>query len=90
MRLARTPVGRQRHDPVSVLDLNAKGTVRNKELLSRAQYQRLSDVDLASFLETVDQGQHFELSTLTLFANLLADLAYSFVDPRIRVGRRRR
>ncbi len=38
-----------------VLDLNAKGTVRNKELLTRAQYQRLSDVDLASFLETVDR-----------------------------------
>jgi peptide/nickel transport system permease protein len=30
------------------------------------------------------------VSTLTLGANLLADLAYSLVDPRIRVGRRRR
>jgi peptide/nickel transport system permease protein len=30
------------------------------------------------------------VSTLTLFANLMADLAYSLVDPRIRVGRRRR
>jgi peptide/nickel transport system permease protein len=30
------------------------------------------------------------VSTLTLVANLLADLAYSVVDPRIRVGRRRR
>jgi peptide/nickel transport system permease protein len=30
------------------------------------------------------------VSTLTLMANLLADLAYSLVDPRIRVGRRRR
>jgi len=30
------------------------------------------------------------VSTLTLFANLAADLAYSLVDPRIRVGRRRR
>ena len=29
-------------------------------------------------------------SSLTLFANLAADLAYSMVDPRIRVGRRRR
>jgi len=29
------------------------------------------------------------VSTLTLFANLAADLAYSLVDPRIRVGRRR-
>ena len=30
------------------------------------------------------------VSTLTLLANLSADLAYSLVDPRIRVGRRRR
>jgi peptide/nickel transport system permease protein len=30
------------------------------------------------------------VSTLTLLANLLADLTYSLVDPRIRVGRRRR
>jgi peptide/nickel transport system permease protein len=30
------------------------------------------------------------VSTLTLVANLMADLAYSLVDPRIRVGRRRR
>jgi peptide/nickel transport system permease protein len=30
------------------------------------------------------------VSTLTLFANLAADLAYSLVDPRIRVSRRRR
>ncbi|HEU4366626.1 MAG TPA: ABC transporter permease [Methylomirabilota bacterium] len=30
------------------------------------------------------------VSSLTLFANLMADLAYSLVDPRIRVGRRRR
>ena len=30
------------------------------------------------------------VSTLTLVANLMADLTYSLVDPRIRVGRRRR
>jgi peptide/nickel transport system permease protein len=30
------------------------------------------------------------VSTLTLLANLAADVAYGFVDPRIRVGRRRR
>jgi peptide/nickel transport system permease protein len=35
-------------------------------------------------------GNLVVVSTLTLFANLAADLAYSFVDPRIRVGRRRR
>jgi ABC-type dipeptide/oligopeptide/nickel transport system permease component len=30
------------------------------------------------------------VATLTLIANLMADIAYSLVDPRIRVGRRRR
>src|SRR5262247_3311233 len=35
-------------------------------------------------------GNLVVVSTLTLFANLAADLAYSLVDPRIRVGRRRR
>ena len=35
-------------------------------------------------------GNLVVVSALTLFANLLADLAYSVVDPRIRVGRRRR
>ena len=30
------------------------------------------------------------VSSLTLLANLAADVAYGFVDPRIRVGRRRR
>jgi ABC-type dipeptide/oligopeptide/nickel transport system permease component len=29
------------------------------------------------------------VSTLTLVANLVADVTYSFVDPRIRVGARR-
>ena len=35
-------------------------------------------------------GNLVVVSTLTLFANLAADLAYSLVDPRIRVSRRRR
>jgi peptide/nickel transport system permease protein len=34
-------------------------------------------------------GNLVVVSTLTLVANLLADLAYSMVDPRIRIGRRR-
>jgi hypothetical protein len=37
-----------------VLDLAAKGTVRNKEVLSRNHYQRLADVDLESFRELVE------------------------------------
>jgi hypothetical protein len=32
-----------------VLDITAKGTVRNKEVLSRNHYQRLAEVDLESF-----------------------------------------
>jgi peptide/nickel transport system permease protein len=38
----------------------------------------------------VIMGNLVIVSSLTLLANLLADLAYSLVDPRIRVGRRRR
>jgi hypothetical protein len=38
-----------------VLDLTAKGTVRNKEVLSRNHYQRLADVDLQSFRELAEQ-----------------------------------
>lgn len=38
-----------------VLDLAAKGTIRNKELFNRAQYQMLADVDLATFSEQVDR-----------------------------------
>ena len=38
-----------------VLDISAKGTVRNKEVLSRNHYQRLADVDLQSFRELIEQ-----------------------------------
>ena len=38
-----------------VLDIAAKGTVRNKEVLSRNHYQRLADVDLESFRELIEQ-----------------------------------
>jgi hypothetical protein len=37
-----------------VLDLSAKGTVRNREVLSRNHYQRLAEVDLQSFRELVE------------------------------------
>lgn len=37
-----------------VLDLAAKGTVRNKEIFNRNHFQRLSEVDLDSFLELID------------------------------------
>jgi peptide/nickel transport system permease protein len=38
----------------------------------------------------VIMGNLVIVATLTLFANLVADLTYSMVDPRIRVGRRGR
>lgn len=37
-----------------VLELAAKGTVRNKEVLSRNHYQRLADVDMESFRELAE------------------------------------
>src|SRR4051794_34345878 len=38
-----------------VLNIVAKGTVRNKEVLIRNHYQRLADVDLQSFRELLEQ-----------------------------------
>jgi hypothetical protein len=37
-----------------VLDLRAKATIRNKELFNRSHFQRLTEVDLTSFTETID------------------------------------
>ena len=38
-----------------VLELAAKGTIRNKEIYNRNQYQVLADVDIALFRELVDR-----------------------------------
>jgi hypothetical protein len=38
-----------------VLELVAKGTIRNKEIYNRNQYQLLTHVDIASFRELVDR-----------------------------------
>ena len=37
-----------------VLELTAKGTIRNKEVYDRRRYQQLGDVDLESFNEIVE------------------------------------
>ncbi|NQT38104.1 MAG: hypothetical protein HQ581_11475 [Planctomycetes bacterium] len=37
-----------------VLELAAKGTVRNKEIFNRSHYQRLAEVDTTSFAEMID------------------------------------
>ena len=42
------------HSKYHVLELAGKGTVRNKEVLSRNHYQRLADVDTESFRELVE------------------------------------
>jgi len=54
--------------PVSkyfVLELAGKGTIRNKECFNRSHYERLADVDLASFMEMID---HWVLEYAELFA----------------------
>jgi hypothetical protein len=38
-----------------VLDISAKGTVRNKEVLTRNHYERLGEVDLENFRELVER-----------------------------------
>ncbi len=38
-----------------VLELAAKGTIRNKEVYNRNQYQMLAHVDIASFRDLVDR-----------------------------------
>jgi hypothetical protein len=49
LQLVVSPYGKYQ-----VLELVAKGTVRNKEVLTRSHYQRLADVDLESFRELVE------------------------------------
>ena len=49
MRIVVSPYSRYH-----VLDIAAKGMVRNKEVLSRNYYQRLADVDLQTFRELIE------------------------------------
>jgi hypothetical protein len=42
------------YSPLQVLELTAKGTVHNREVFNRQHYERIVDVDLAKYLETVD------------------------------------
>jgi hypothetical protein len=41
--------------PAHVLEVSAKGTVHNKEIYNRSQFQPLERVDLASFMNMIDQ-----------------------------------
>ncbi|HID23512.1 MAG TPA: hypothetical protein EYP14_14100 [Planctomycetaceae bacterium] len=38
-----------------IVELAAKATIRNKELFNRSYYQKLSEIDLPSFIEVIDQ-----------------------------------
>lgn len=37
-----------------IVELVAKGTIRNREVLNRTHYQRLGELDVASFTEQID------------------------------------
>jgi hypothetical protein len=42
------------YSSLHVLELSAKGTIRNKEVFNRNQFEKLADADPESFLELVD------------------------------------
>lgn len=42
------------YSPAHIVELVAKGTIRNKEILNRTHFQFLSDVDLDSYRELID------------------------------------
>ena len=42
------------YSSVHILELRAKGTIRNKELFKRTRYQKLSEADPHSFQELID------------------------------------
>jgi hypothetical protein len=48
-----------------VLELTAKGTVRNKEIFNRSQFQLLAEADINAFAELVD---HWVLEFAELYA----------------------
>jgi hypothetical protein len=50
LQLVVSPYGRYH-----VLEIAAKGTVRNKEVLTRNHYERLAEVDLESFRELIER-----------------------------------
>lgn len=51
---SRLDVGVRPFGAHHVLDLAAKGTIRNKEAFNRSQYQKLGEVDLESLLNLAD------------------------------------
>lgn len=54
-RFSRLEIAVRPFSSSHVLELVAKGTIRNKEVYNRTQYQMLSGVDVATFRELVDR-----------------------------------
>ena len=52
--------------PLHVLELTAKGTIRNKELFNRTHFQRLTEVDLDDYESRID---NWTLEYAELFAS---------------------
>ena len=52
---SRLELGVRPFSTAHVLELAAKGTVRNKEIFNRSQYQMLSHADVASFRDLIDR-----------------------------------
>lgn len=43
------------HTEYNVIDLNAKGTIRNKEVYNRNHFEEIEKVDVSGFVELIDQ-----------------------------------
>ncbi|MFP6677552.1 MAG: hypothetical protein VB878_20875 [Pirellulaceae bacterium] len=43
------------HTSLHVLDIAAKGTIQNKEILQRQYFERIEDVEKEQFIERIDQ-----------------------------------
>jgi hypothetical protein len=42
------------YSPLHVLELNAKGTIHNRELYNRQHFEPVADADPATFIELID------------------------------------
>jgi len=51
---SRLEVAVRPYSPSQVLELTAKGTIANKELFNRTHFQRIWEVDLASYRQMID------------------------------------
>jgi hypothetical protein len=52
--LSRLEITVRPHSPLNILDLAAKGTIRNKEVFNRNHFEKLGDVDPEDFENLID------------------------------------